>query len=81
MDKAAARTAFQAVGIQVPDGQVAPLEDAHDIYPAPYVVKPVAEGSSVGVIIVPEGGNRRQLAKIGASASKRWLSAMCRGEN
>ena len=37
MDKAAARTAFQAVGIQVPDGQVAPLEDAHDIYPAPYV--------------------------------------------
>jgi D-alanine-D-alanine ligase len=58
MDKAAARTAFQAVGIQVPDGQVVALEDTHDIYPAPYVVKPVAEGSSVGVIIVPEGGNR-----------------------
>jgi len=57
MDKAAARAAFQAVGIQVPDGQVAALEDAHDVYPAPYVVKPVAEGSSVGVIIVPEGGN------------------------
>lgn len=58
MDKAAARIAFQAVGIQVPEGQVAPTEQAHDIYAAPYVVKPVAEGSSVGVIIVPEGGNR-----------------------
>lgn len=58
MDKAAARFAFQAVGIQVPEGKVASTKEAHDIYPAPYVVKPIAEGSSVGVIIVPEGGNR-----------------------
>jgi D-alanine-D-alanine ligase len=63
MDKAAARTAFQSVGIRVPDGQVAPVDQAHDVYPAPYVVKPVAEGSSVGVIIVPEGGNRAPIGQ------------------
>ena len=63
MDKTAAKTAFVSVGIRVPDGQVSTLENAHNVYPAPYVVKPVAEGSSVGVIIVPEGGNRSPIGQ------------------
>ena len=35
-----------------------PLAAAADTFAAPYVVKPVAEGSSVGVHIVREGDNR-----------------------
>ena len=57
MDKAASKAVFRTAGIAVPDGAVVPCEDAHDTMPAPYVVKPVAEGSSVGVIIVEEGSN------------------------
>lgn len=58
MDKPAALAAFRARGIQAPEGQAAPAETAHTLYPAPYVVKPMREGSSVGVRIVREGDNR-----------------------
>ncbi len=61
MDKPAARAVFRSRGIQVPDGEVAPLSAAHDVYPAPYVVKPTRQGSSVGVTIVREGDNRPPL--------------------
>jgi len=61
MDKAAARAAFLAAGLPVARGRVieiAELEHA-DPLPLPYVIKPVNEGSSVGVEIVRDGSNRR----------------------
>lgn len=58
MDKPAALSIFRARGIRAPEGQVAPPETAHTLYPPPYVVKPMREGSSVGVHIVREGDNR-----------------------
>lgn len=57
MDKAASKAVFRTAGISVPEGAVVPCEDAHDTMPAPYVIKPVAEGSSVGVLIVEKGSN------------------------
>ena len=61
MDKAAAKAAFAAAGLPVaPSRIVSPEElEAEDPLPRPYVVKPVNEGSSVGVEIFREGDNRR----------------------
>jgi D-alanine-D-alanine ligase len=56
MQKDRAKTVMKAAGVPVPEGMVVNRIDAaksHAI-PAPYVVKPVSEGSSVGVIIVRE---------------------------
>jgi D-alanine-D-alanine ligase len=67
MDKQAARAIFIAAGLPVAKGRVvdvAELEHA-DPMPLPYVVKPINEGSSVGVEILREGANRR--AEIAAS--------------
>jgi D-alanine-D-alanine ligase len=61
MDKAAAKAVFAAAGLPVARGRmvdIAALEHA-DPMPLPYVIKPVNEGSSVGVEIMREGGNRR----------------------
>ena len=57
MNKAAAKAVFRTAGIAVPDGEVVHCEHAHDVMQPPYVVKPVSEGSSVGVIVVEEGSN------------------------
>jgi len=57
MDKPTAKRLFAAEGIRCPEGVVLPLDQAHTAMAAPYVVKPAAEGSSVGVIIVREGDN------------------------
>ena len=68
MDKAAAKAVFAAAGLPVARGamvDIAALEHA-DPMPLPYVVKPVNEGSSVGVEIMREGGNRR------ASVASAW---------
>ena len=68
MDKAAAKAVFASAGLPVARGgmvDVAALEHA-DPMPLPYVVKPVNEGSSVGVEIMREGGNRR------ASVAAAW---------
>ena len=56
MDKARAKVAFKAAGVPVAEGVVAsPAEAARThLLPPPYVVKPVTEGSSVGVFIVRE---------------------------
>ena len=59
MDKARAKEAFAANGLPVTESRVlakAEIAAAHPMAP-PYVVKPVNEGSSVGVVIVPEGAN------------------------
>jgi D-alanine-D-alanine ligase len=54
MQKDIAKTVMKAAGVPVPEGIVASRFDAakrHLIEP-PYVIKPIAEGSSVGVFIV-----------------------------
>ncbi len=54
MDKARTKTALKAVGVPVAESVVAtPAEAARaHLMPPPYVIKPVTEGSSVGVFIV-----------------------------
>jgi D-alanine-D-alanine ligase len=62
MDKAAAKAVFSAHGLPVAAHRVVSPEEleAADPLPLPYVVKPVDEGSSVGVTILRGGDNRRQ---------------------
>jgi D-alanine-D-alanine ligase len=62
MDKPAAKAVFAAAGLPVPAGRVIDVAAlaAADPLPAPYVVKPLNEGSSVGVAIVRAGDNRRR---------------------
>jgi D-alanine-D-alanine ligase len=59
MDKAKAKAVLAAAGVTVPGGGLFNrFEVARDhVMPPPYVVKPNAEGSSVGVFIVHEGAN------------------------
>jgi D-alanine-D-alanine ligase len=65
MDKPLAKQVFRAAGLPVPESRIATRSEivAGQVMPAPYVVKPTNEGSSVGVIIVRLGDNR----PIGAS--------------
>jgi D-alanine-D-alanine ligase len=61
MDKVAAKAVFAANGLPVARGRVIDREElaASDPMPLPYVVKPINEGSSVGVEIIRTGDNRR----------------------
>jgi len=61
MDKEAAKTVFAGAGLPVARGRVVPIPEleADDPIPLPYVIKPVNEGSSVGVEILRDGDNRR----------------------
>jgi len=61
MDKAAAKAVFRAAGLPVVDHRLVTRDEleAADPMPVPYVVKPVNEGSSVGVHIVLKGSNQR----------------------
>ncbi|WP_428486636.1 D-alanine--D-alanine ligase [Rhodopila sp.] len=61
MDKAAAKALFIAAGLPVARGRMVSIADLEtaDPMPLPYVVKPVNEGSSVGVEIIRGGDNRR----------------------
>ncbi len=61
MDKEAAKAVFAAAGLPVARSRVVSPEEleAGDPLPLPYVVKPVNEGSSVGVEIMLPGANRR----------------------
>jgi D-alanine-D-alanine ligase len=56
MQKDIAKTVLKAAGVPVPGGLVAARAEAaqRHLLPPPYVIKPVAEGSSVGVFIVRE---------------------------
>jgi D-alanine-D-alanine ligase len=64
MDKQRAKEAYRAAGLPIVESVVVPREavEAGHVMPAPYVVKPVAEGSSVGVYIVREGANAPRMA-------------------
>ena len=61
MDKVAAKAVFAAHGLPVAPGKVVQVDqlEAADPLPLPYVIKPVNEGSSVGVEIIRQGDNRR----------------------
>ena len=61
MDKEAAKALFLSAGLPVAPGRLVSIADleAADPLPLPYVVKPVNEGSSVGVSVVRGGDNRR----------------------
>jgi D-alanine-D-alanine ligase len=68
MDKAAAKALFTAAGLPVAAGRTVAIDEleAADPLPMPYVVKPVNEGSSVGVEIIKAGDNRR------AAVARAW---------
>jgi D-alanine-D-alanine ligase len=61
MNKQAAKAMFASAGLPVPKGKTVTMSDLEsgDPLPLPYVVKPVNEGSSVGVHFVRGGDNRR----------------------
>ncbi len=66
MDKEKSKAVLRAAGINVPGGG---LYDRHEVasrhvIAPPYIIKPNAEGSSVGVFLVPEGANGPQ-AEVG----------------
>jgi D-alanine-D-alanine ligase len=72
MDKVASKAIFAAAGLPVPRGRVIEVDSLHDDdpWPVPYVVKPINEGSSVGVQIVRAGDNRRAAIASGWSFGK-----------
>lgn len=57
MNKERAKTVMRAAGVDVPGGLIVNRMEAarSHVLPPPYVVKPIAEGSSMGVIIVRDG--------------------------
>ena len=59
IDKQLTKNELVPHGIRMPDGQIVKSASLfeRDPMPRPYVVKPVNEGSSVGVAIVTEAGN------------------------
>lgn len=59
IDKELTKKVLTAAGIRMPGGRVIDAKTVHerDPLPRPYVLKPVNEGSSVGVAIVTEDGN------------------------
>ena len=68
MDKAMAKKLFEAEGIPCPPGEVVSMEQlrAGAVMEPPYVIKPVDEGSSVGVHIVQSGDNNLPLDDLEA---------------
>jgi D-alanine-D-alanine ligase len=59
IDKELTKQRLVPHGIRMPEGRIVESESlyAADPLPRPYVLKPVNEGSSVGVAIVTDGGN------------------------
>jgi D-alanine-D-alanine ligase len=59
IDKELTKQALVPHGIPMPGGRIVTRDEifAQDPLPRPYVLKPVNEGSSVGVAIVTQGGN------------------------
>ena len=67
MDKPTAKRLFEDAGIPCAEHRIARREEviAGDVMPRPYVVKPLNEGSSVGVHIVFEGTDTPALSEEG----------------
>ena len=75
MDKPMAKSVFASCGLRCPEGVVM-LRQAlasGDPMPRPYVVKPVDQGSSVGVHIVREGDNLAVVEAAEAAFGERVL--------
>lgn len=72
IDKQLTKNELVPHGIRMPEGVIVASESlyAQDPLPRPYVLKPVNEGSSVGVAIVTEGGNYGQ--PIGRDVEGPW---------
>lgn len=70
MDKQRAKAVFDDAGIPSPMGKIVSRAEAASgtVLPAPYVIKPNAQGSSVGVFIIREGENR----PLAALTSEEW---------
>lgn len=64
MDKPLAKRLFRDVGIPVAEDKVVTRDEvlAGDVMKPPYVVKPLNEGSSVGIHIIREGANELPFA-------------------
>ena len=64
MDKQRSKEVYRAVGLPVAQSVIVAREavEAGHVLPPPYVVKPNAEGSSVGVYLVHPGSNAPRLA-------------------
>ncbi len=60
MDKIRAKEMMKSVGVPCVEDRLVSREELREGHPmeTPYVLKPVAQGSSVGVFIVEEGANR-----------------------
>jgi D-alanine-D-alanine ligase len=72
IDKELTKMVLVPHGVRMPGGRIVSSESLHqeDPLPRPYVVKPVNEGSSVGVAIVTEDGNYGN--PIGRSVPGPW---------
>lgn len=75
MDKQMAKRVVATAGVTSPEGLVIVAKDlaAGDPLPRPYVVKPVREGSSVGVRIVRAGDNQPPISVHGWRAEQELL--------
>jgi D-alanine-D-alanine ligase len=75
MDKPMAKALFAAAGLPLAEHVIVRREDvvAGDVLPRPYVIKPVNEGSSVGVHIVRPGDNLQPLADAGWTYGSRVM--------
>ncbi len=76
MDKPMAKRLFASVGLRCPEGvetTAAALARDGSPLPPPYVVKPAAEGSSVGVSIVRDGALASVLARNSLEPGDRLL--------
>src|SRR5690349_531737 len=73
IDKELTKMVLVPAGIRMPKGTIVESESlyAGDPLPRPYVLKPVNEGSSVGVAIVTRGGNYGD--PIGRDVEGPWL--------
>jgi len=60
MNKDKSRAVYAQHGLDIAEGGMFAVEDLarEHVYAPPYVIKPIAEGSSFGVFIVREGANR-----------------------
>ena len=75
MDKPMAKDLFATAGLPLAEHKVVRREDvvAGDVLPRPYVIKPVNEGSSVGVHIVRPGDNLQPLVDAGWTYGSRVM--------
>ncbi|WP_224703005.1 D-alanine--D-alanine ligase [Devosia aquimaris] len=68
MDKHQAKIVMKAAGVPVTDHMIVPRSEAgaEHVMAPPYVIKPIADGSSFGVHIVRQGANRPPQEILGA---------------